>query len=63
MERIVRVLDNMYGYGFAYVKQDVETSLYRGVCSNGNSTRRTSKLSDCLRDLFRMGYIQQKASV
>lgn len=57
MEKNVRTLKYMYGYGFAYVKQDDETGLYRGVCSSGDSTRSMDKLSDCLRALFKMGYI------
>ena len=56
MEKIVRNLNNLFGYGFAYVKQDTETGMYRGVCSNGDSTGSTGSLSQCLRDLFKLGY-------
>lgn len=56
MEKIVKELDNMFGMGFAQLKQDIETGLYRGTCSNGNSTRRTESMSECLRELFKLGY-------
>jgi len=56
MEKIVKELDNLYGMGFAQLRQDTETGLYRGTCSNGNSTKRFVSMSECLRDLFRLGY-------
>ena len=56
MVKNVKTLDNMYGYGFAYLKYNDETGLYQGVCSNGNSTKRSASMSESLRDLFRLGY-------
>lgn len=54
--KIVKTLRNMFGYGFAYLKHDEETGMYKGVCSNGNSTRPTASMSECLRDLYNLGY-------
>ena len=56
MVKNVKTLNNMYGYGFAYLKYNDDTGLYQGVCSNGNSTKRSASMSECLRDLFRLGY-------
>ena len=54
--KIVKTLYNMFGYGFAYLKCNEETGMYQGVCSNGNSTKSTASMSECLRDLLNLGY-------
>ena len=56
MEKIVKTLDNMFGYGFAYLRYNEETGLYRGTCSSGDSTKRTPSMSECMKDLFKLGY-------
>ena len=56
MERVVKELNNIYGMGFAQLKQDVETGLYRGTCSNGNSTKKYESMSECLHQLLELGY-------
>ena len=56
MIKIVRNMDNMFGMGFATIRQDTDTGLYQGFCSNGNSTCKYDQLSDCIRKLHKMGY-------
>lgn len=56
MEKIVKNLNNLYGMGFACVKQNNETGLYHGVTSNGCSTKYTDSMSECMRDLLKLGY-------
>ena len=54
--KTIKTLNNMFGYGFAYLKHDKETGLYQGVCSNGNSTKKTASMSECIRDLYKLGF-------
>lgn len=51
---IVKWLQNLYGYGFAKIV--LEDGLYKGKTSRGDSTARFEKLSDCIRELWKMGY-------
>lgn len=54
--KVVRMLDRLYGYGFASVRYDDKTGMYQGFTSRGDSTAKSQKLSDCMRALLRLGY-------
>lgn len=56
MMKTVRNLNNLFGMGFAEIKQDTETGMYKGFCSNGNSTKKYESLSDCIKKMYEMGY-------